>query len=231
MIKNLSNDIILETKNLYKSYNQGEVEYEILRDVNFSLKKGEILGLIGPSGSGKTSLLNILGMLDIPTSGEVFINGLEVSSMNDTQKTKLRGQNIGFVFQFHHLFQDFTALENVMFPLKIQKVENNLAKQKALHILKQMGLESRINNYPLQLSGGEQQRVAIARAIVFNPKILIADEPTGNLDQENSQMVFNMLLDLVKTYEISVILATHEVNIASQISKKIKIENKNIISF
>lgn len=224
-------NIVLETKNLSKSYNQGNENYEILHEVNFVLQKGEVLGLIGPSGSGKTSLLNILGMLDTPTSGEVYINGIETSKMNDSQKTKLRGENIGFVFQFHHLFQDFTALENVMFPLKIQGINNVIAKQKALYILEKMGLQDRINNYPSQLSGGEQQRVSIARAIVFNPKILIADEPTGNLDQENAQKVFDMLLDLVKSYGISIIIATHDTNIANQIPKKIKIENKKLINF
>ena len=229
MTKN--NNFVLETKDLCKSYTQGNENYEILKDVNFSLSKGEVLGLIGPSGSGKTSLLNILGMLDTPSSGEVYINGVETSGMKDSQKTKLRGENIGFVFQFHHLFQDFTSLENVMFPLRIQGVNSAIAKQKALYILEKMGLQDRLNNYPSQLSGGEQQRVSIARAIVFNPKILIADEPTGNLDQENAQKVFNMLLELVSSYGISIILATHDTNIASQIPKKIKIENKNLVNF
>ena len=229
MTKN--NNFVLETKDLCKSYTQGNENYEILKDVNFSLSKGEVLGLIGPSGSGKTSLLNILGMLDTPSSGEVYINGVETSGMKDSQKTKLRGENIGFVFQFHHLFQDFTSLENVMFPLRIQGVNSVIAKQKALYILEKMGLQDRLNNYPSQLSGGEQQRVSIARAIVFNPKILIADEPTGNLDQENAQKVFNMLLELVSSYGISIILATHDTNIASQIPKKIKIENKNLVNF
>lgn len=227
----MTNNLVLETKSLSKSYTQGNQEYEILKDVNFALKKGEVLGLVGPSGSGKTSLLNMLGMLDSPTTGEVFINGVETSKMGDAQKTKCRGENIGFVFQFHHLFQDFTAIENVMFPLRIQGINSVIAKQKALYILDKMGLSDRLNNYPSQLSGGEQQRVSIARAIVFNPKILIADEPTGNLDQENAQKVFNMLMDLVRSYGISIILATHDSNIANQIPKKIKIENKKLLEF
>lgn len=230
MTNNLKN-ISLEVKNLSKSYKQGNLDYQILDDVNFSIKKGEILGLIGPSGSGKTSLLNILGMLDTPNSGEVYINQIATSKLNDAQKTKIRGENIGFVFQFHHLFQDFSALENVMFPLKIQGADTKEAKKKATEILEKIGLGHRLNNYPSQLSGGEQQRVAIARAIVFSPKILIADEPTGNLDAENAQNIFNMLMDLVKSNGISVIVATHDVNIANQLPKKIKIDNKKLITF
>ncbi|MDR0484611.1 MAG: ABC transporter ATP-binding protein [Alphaproteobacteria bacterium] len=226
----MNKNIVLEANNVFKEYTQENNKYEILKNINFSLAKKEIVGLIGPSGSGKTTLLNLLGMLDTPSSGEIFVNGVATSGLADKEKTNLRGSNIGFVFQFHHLFPDFTCLENVMFPLRIQGVQKNIALSRAEEILEKMGLSERRNNYPTQISGGEQQRTAIARAIVFNPKIIIADEPTGNLDTENAQMVFNLLLGLVETLDTAIIVATHDTNIANQIPKKIKIENKTLIN-
>ncbi|MDR2007375.1 MAG: ABC transporter ATP-binding protein [Alphaproteobacteria bacterium] len=220
---------VLEAKGVFKNYTQGDIQFDILQDINFALHKKEVVGLIGPSGSGKTTLLNLLGMLDIPSGGEIFVDGIATSVLSDADKTKLRGASIGFVFQFHNLLQDFTALENVMFPLLIQGIDRNIAKEKAENILEKMGLKDRLKNYPSQLSGGEQQRVAIARAVVFNPKIIIADEPTGNLDTKNSQMVFEMLLDLVSQMDLAIILATHDTSISSRIPKKITIENKTLV--
>ncbi|MCL2567251.1 MAG: ABC transporter ATP-binding protein [Alphaproteobacteria bacterium] len=226
----MNNEVVLQAQGVSKEYTEAESKYEILKDVNFSLQKKSVYGLVGPSGSGKTTLLNLLGMLDTPSAGEIFVNGAATSSLSEIQKTKMRGENIGFVFQFHNLLQDFTALENVMFPLLIQKVNKNTAMDRSADILEKMGLSGRLKNYPSQLSGGEQQRVAIARAVVFNPKIIIADEPTGNLDTKNSQMVFEMLLDLVSHMEAAIILATHDSNISRQISKKITIENKTLVN-
>ncbi len=222
---------ILAVEDLKKSYFQASEELIIFQGVNFTMLERDIIALVGPSGSGKSSLLNILGMLDSPTAGKLYLNNHDVSDLNDFEQTKIRGKNIGFVFQFHHLFPDFTAVENVMLPLKIHGMKHEEAKSRASELLSSMKLGNRLNNFPSQLSGGEQQRVSIARAMIMNPRILIADEPTGNLDFNTAKIVFNMLLDLVQTKGVSIILATHDLNIASQIPHKMRLEDQALVRF
>jgi lipoprotein-releasing system ATP-binding protein len=214
---------VLLAKNISKCYWQGSNKIDVFSNLNVCINPQEVWALIGPSGSGKTSLLNILGLLDAPNSGEVYINGINTTSLNDSQKTTLRGNNIGFVFQFHHLLPDFSALENVVISQLIQGVEKKQAVDVARSILGELGLEKRINHFPSMLSGGEQQRVAIARAIAYKPKLLIADEPTGNLDAKTAKDVFALLLDVVEKHGISIIIATHSLEISSKISNKIQL--------
>lgn len=226
----MSNSIILETKNLSKSYIQAGRELLVFKDVNLSLKEGEIVALVGASGSGKTSLLNILGMLDDPSSGKLFLNQQDVSNIKDEEKTKLRGQNIGFVFQFHNLLPDFSALENIIIPQIINGISKNIATTNALNMLRAVGLKNKANSFPSNLSGGEQQRVALARAVVLKPKILIADEPTGNLDATTTKEIFSLMLELVENHNIAVILATHNLNLARSVHKIVEITNKHLVA-
>ncbi|MFL1781223.1 ABC transporter ATP-binding protein [Candidatus Hepatincolaceae symbiont of Richtersius coronifer] len=219
---------VIEAKNISKSYQQGKEKIIVFENVDFSLKAGEIIALLGPSGSGKTSFLNILGMLDNPNKGKLSITGVETIGLSDNKKTALRGKKIGFVFQFHNLLPDFTALENVMIPQLIHGINKEEAKQTALYILDKMGLANRIKHFPAMLSGGEQQRVAIARSICLKPAIIIADEPTGNMDRKTANNVFSMLIELIKETNTAIILATHDLNIANLIDNKISLQDKNI---
>jgi lipoprotein-releasing system ATP-binding protein len=200
-----------------------------LDKINFELKSGEICALIGPSGSGKTTLLQIAGLLDNPNSGKIFINEFEASKASDATRTEIRKKNIGFIYQFHHLLPEFSALENVMMPLLIQGKSKDEAMQKSLEILKEIDLENRSSHKPSELSGGQQQRVAIARAIVSKPSLILADEPTGNLDSINSKNVFDMLKDLASEYKIACLLVTHNLDLAKKLPRQIEIKDGKII--
>jgi lipoprotein-releasing system ATP-binding protein len=221
---------ILTAHNISKFYKlpESSEKISILENINFNLNSGEIKALVGPSGSGKTTLLNILGLLDTISSGELLFNNININKLNTNELSSLRGENLGFVFQFHHLLPDFTALENVMLPLFIKQIDTKQAKKLATEILEKIGLSHRLKSYPSQLSGGEQQRVSIARALVSKPKLLIADEPTGNLDKNNALEVFKMLMDLVKNNNTAMLIATHDSNIFNLIENKITIENKTL---
>ncbi|MEZ0322702.1 MAG: ABC transporter ATP-binding protein [Hydrogenothermaceae bacterium] len=193
-------------------YTDSNTSTVALRGIDLQINKGEMVAIMGPSGSGKSTLLHILGGIDIPTSGEVLIEETDIYKLPDKQLSKFRNENIGFVFQFHYLLSEFTALDNVALPLQIKGDKE--ATQKAKDILEKVGLGDRLNHKPSMLSGGEQQRVAIARAVVNNPKILIADEPTGNLDSENAKNVINLIKDLSEKNLMTVIIATHDIEIA-----------------
>ncbi len=207
-------EFIVETRNVRKVfYTEGD-KVEALKGISVQIKQGDMVAIMGPSGSGKSTFLHILGGIDIPTEGTVILDNTEIFKLNEKQLAKFRNQNIGFVFQYHHLLPEFTALENTIFPALLKKDKN--AEKKGRELLKQLSLEHRINHKPSQLSGGEQQRVAIARAIINNPKILIADEPTGNLDSENTKNVLNILKNLNKKFNMTIILATHDNFVASQ---------------
>ncbi len=225
---NKNTDVIVKALGLSKIYFQANEKITLFNDISFSLKKGETIGLIGSSGSGKTSLLNVIGMLDTPTKGEIIVNDINIAELSENQKVKLRGKNIGFVFQFHNLLPDFTALENVMLAQRINNVEYKIAKEKAIKILNDLKLKERINHYPSQLSGGEQQRVSLARALVNSPLLLIADEPTGSLDTNTAKEVFDILLETVKQYNTTVFLATHDNSLASKMDKQYKISNYSL---
>lgn len=219
----------LKLINATKKFGLKNQEIIALDNVNLTVKKGEICSLIGPSGSGKTTLLQIAGLLDQATSGEIFINNINASKSNEATRTKIRKENIGFIYQFHHLLPEFSALENVAMPLLIQNKDKDFAFKKAQEILELIDLKNRIHHNPSELSGGQQQRVAIARAIVSKPSLILADEPTGNLDSVNSQNVFTLLQDLAKNYEIACLVVTHNLELAKKLPRQIEIRDGKII--
>ena len=211
--------ILLQAKNLEKTHHQGDESLTIFKNISMTLHAGEIVALVGPSGAGKSTLLQMIGLLDKPTSGQIAIEGKLVSALNDESLTLLRRNTIGFVYQFHFLQAEFSAEENVMIPQLIAGVDKAKAKQKADKLLEQMGLGHRLHHRPARLSGGEQQRVAIARALANNPKILLADEPTGNLDPKTSDDVFAMLMDRVRKAGIGALIATHNMDLARKMDR------------
>lgn len=219
----------LELKNINKSFFQGSQEIKVLKEVNLQVQKGELLALIGPSGSGKTTLLQIAGLLDDASSGSVFVNQIKATNINDKLKTKIRRENIGFIFQFHHLLPEFSALENIAMPLLIQGVPYQEALKEAQKILQEVELGNKADHKTYELSGGQQQRVAIARAIIKKPSLILADEPTGNLDSQLSIKIFELLKNLTKNYEIGCLFVTHNEVIANKTDRIIKIQDGEII--
>jgi lipoprotein-releasing system ATP-binding protein len=220
---------VLVLENVSRTYVQGGQETKILENANLTLNKGEIIALIGPSGSGKSTLLHIAGLLDRPSGGEVRVLGKSCNELSDKDRTSIRGHNIGFIYQFHNLLNEFTALENVMMPKIIRGFSKEQAKDSAAAILKGIGLGHRLKHYPSQLSGGELQRVAIARALVNKPNLILADEPTGNLDPDNSQYVFKLLISAVRNLGISCIVVTHNLSLTEQVDRVLTFRAKNII--
>ncbi len=227
-----SNFEILKLEYINKKYKQNEGFLEVIKDSSLTVYNKETVAFVGPSGCGKTTLLQICGLLDTSTSGNIYINSQKISNLSDIEKTNIRKNNIGFVFQFHHLLPEFSVLENVILPALINlKLNKKAIKEKAINILNDLGLISKMHNRPHQLSGGEKQRVAIARAIINNPSIILADEPTGNLDPENAEIVFNLLLQTVKNYNSSLLMATHNIELAKKLNRIITIEDKKIINY
>ena len=202
---------------------------EIFKGMDFNVKRNEVVGLFSPSGSGKTTFLQIAGLLDSQFSGDIYINGSKVDTKNDFQTSIIRRKNIGFVFQFHHLIQEFSALENIIFPLLFEGISKGIAVRKGQQLLEKVGLGKRMNNRPAELSGGEQQRVAICRAIINEPTLLLADEPTGNLDQSTTSKVMSFLIELIKEHNISAIIASHNPTISQLVDKNAKIADGKIV--
>jgi lipoprotein-releasing system ATP-binding protein len=219
---------VLELKNVKRSFAQGGETLHILNGVNLSIRRGEVVALLGPSGSGKTTLLQIAGLLENPTSGDVIINGTTVESTADAYRTALRRTQIGFVYQSHHLLSDFTALENLTLPQYVAGVDKQAARERAMDLLKQVGLEKRATHFPSQLSGGEQQRVAIARGLVNRPALLLADEPTGNLDPKTSDGVFYMMLDTIQSLKIGAMIVTHNHELASRMDRVLELKDGKV---
>ncbi len=208
-------DSILKLENISKVYKEGNRRLEILKDLNLDVKKGDFISIMGKSGSGKSTLLNMMGILDTPSSGNIYINGENINNLKDAKKDIMRNHFIGFVFQFHYLLPEFTALENVMIARMIDKKENeNKAREKAKKILIEVGLGERLDHKPSKLSGGEKQRVAIARALINEPQILLADEPTGNLDEETSESIHKLLKKINREKQQSIIVVTHSSELA-----------------
>ena len=224
-------DIVLKLQKVTKVFGgRGNVpSIEIFKGMDFTIKRNEVVGLFSPSGSGKTTFLQIAGLLDSKFSGNVYINGSRVDAKNDFQTSIIRRKNIGFVFQFHHLIQEFSALENIIFPLLFDGVSKKIATKKGQHLLEKVGLGNRMNNRPAELSGGEQQRVAICRAIINEPALLFADEPTGNLDHSTTSKVMKFLLELIKEHNISAIIASHNPMISKLVDKNAKIADGKIV--
>ena len=222
---------VLKLQKVTKTFGgKGDVPLvEIFNGMDFSVKTNEVVGLFSPSGSGKTTFLQIAGLLDSKFSGDIYINGSIVDAKNDFQTSRVRRKNIGFVFQFHHLIQEFSALENIIFPLLFDGIPKKIAEKKGKHLLEKVGLGKRMDNRPAELSGGEQQRVAICRAIINEPALLLADEPTGNLDQSTTSRVMSFLIELIKEHNISAIIASHNPMISKLVDKNAKIADGKIL--
>ncbi|MBT4837434.1 MAG: lipoprotein-releasing ABC transporter ATP-binding protein LolD [Methylococcales bacterium] len=221
----MNNNIALECVDLSKTFKQGEDVISVLDHVGFAIKKGERCAIMGASGSGKTTLLQILGGLDVPSSGEVRVDGQLISSLNEKDRGMMRNRTLGFIFQFHHLLPEFTALENVAMPLLIRGMGFDEAMQKAKDILEEVELQHRLTHRPAELSGGERQRAAIARAIITEPSCILADEPTGNLDNKTAEQVYQVILKLNQTKATSFILVTHDEVLANRMNQVYHLEN------
>ncbi|MGH7806524.1 MAG: ABC transporter ATP-binding protein [Thermodesulfobacteriota bacterium] len=220
---------MIEASGLVKTFATNGSTVSALKGIDLDIKKGETLAVVGVSGSGKSTLLHILGTLDRPTEGAVFYEGQDVFNKNDGELAVFRNRQIGFVFQFHYLLPEFSALENVMMPPLIQRMELRKAREAATEILERVGLGERLSHRPGELSGGEQQRVAIARAVVLKPKVILADEPTGNLDLETGQSILDLFLKLNKEEGLTLILVTHNPSLAMRLRKRIKLLDGQIV--
>lgn len=222
--------MMLRAENIHKVYIETGAPLAVLKGVDFSMQPGEFVSLTGPSGAGKSTLLHILGGLDFPTQGKVFIDGEEVQRLNDRKRSALRNTKIGFVFQFYHLLPEFNAIENVMLPAFIRDgmSQRPMIEQKAASLLRQMGMQHRLSHKPKQLSGGEQQRVAIARALMNSPKIILCDEPTGNLDSQSGESIIALLRKLNQEQGQAVVIVTHDLAIAQQAQRCVHIQDGKI---
>ncbi len=216
---------VLMLKGVRRHYVQGKTIIDVLRGVDLTIAKGETVALVGPSGAGKSTLLHVTGLLEAPDEGEVFVSGIPSSDMDDDTRTKMRREYLGFVYQNHNLQPEFSALENVMIPQMIAGVKKRAAAERAEALLEKMGLKNRMKHRPAQLSGGEAQRVAIARALANGPHLLLADEPTGNLDPITSESVFAVLVDVVRETGLSALIATHNPELADRMDRKITLRD------
>ena len=219
---------VLSLQNIVHIYNQGGRELKVLNHLDLDIRQGEIVALVGPSGSGKTTLLQIAGLLDTPTSGVVMINGENMSGAGDAKRTASRRDNIGFIYQFHNLLPEFSALENVVLPQMIAGVDKKTASAKATELLTSLGLADRLKHRPAALSGGEQQRVAIARALANDPAVLLADEPTGNLDPITAEVVFGILMRMVRDKNLAMLVATHNLELAARMDRVVRLSSLQI---
>jgi lipoprotein-releasing system ATP-binding protein len=215
---------LLQAVELSKSFGEGQ-RLRVLTDLDFEVAAGESVAIVGQSGVGKSTLLHVLGSLDRPNAGKVFFDGIDIFSLSDREQAEFRNREIGFIFQFHHLLQDFTALENVMMPQLIRGITPPVAERAARQVLEQVGLADRLTHKPGELSGGEQQRVAVARAIVQSPRAVLADEPTGNLDPETGAEVHSLLMELNRNHQITLVVVTHNQELAGMMDRTLHLEH------
>ena len=220
---------IIECRSLCFSYSEGENKTTVLDNLNFEVKPGEKVAIIGQSGCGKSTLLNLIAGLDKSSTGDVLINNSNIAKLNEKDRTELRSKNLGFVYQFHHLLNDFSSLYNVSLPLLIKGINKRKAVKLAEDILKKVGLEKRLKHKPSQLSGGERQRVAIARAMISEPACLLADEPTGNLDANNAKDVLDLIVELNDSKRTALLIVTHDLSIANMMDRKLELSNQRLI--
>lgn len=225
MSDNMSLSGILRCEQLGKTYTEGPLDVEVLKDIDLDVQVGERIAIVGTSGSGKSTLLHLLGGLDLPTHGSVWINGQEMSGVSDKARGEIRNRHLGFVYQFHHLLPEFTALENVAMPLLIRGDDKDEAEQAASSLLENIGLGHRLQHRPIELSGGERQRAAIARALVTRPQCVLADEPTGNLDHKTADTVFGLMMELNQDIGTALVMVTHDLNLAAKMDKTYYLED------
>ncbi|RDS86542.1 lipoprotein-releasing ABC transporter ATP-binding protein LolD [Dyella psychrodurans] len=220
-----SSDIVLRASHIAKTYEEGDLRTTVLTNVNFTLKRGETLAIVGASGSGKSTLLHIIGGLDTLTAGEVEVEGQMLSKLSDADRGRVRNRSLGFIYQFHHLLPEFTALENVCMPLLIRGTRIGDAQKQAKALLERVGLGQRLEHKPAELSGGERQRCAVARALVTRPSCVLGDEPTGNLDEVNAEQVYELMLELNREIGTSFILVTHDNHLAARMDRTLELHN------
>lgn len=220
---------VLVCNQLTKSYQQGEQAVAVLDELSVTIKQGELVAIVGRSGCGKSTFLHLAGALDTPTSGQVLINDVDIQQLSNKQRAAFRNQHIGFIYQFHHLMMEFTALENIAMPLLIRGDSITQAKQQAQQLLAQVGLANKAQSFPSELSGGERQRVAIARALVTKPSIVLADEPTGNLDSDSAEQIFQLIVELNQQSNTSFVVVTHDLTLASKMQRQLKLQQGKLV--
>lgn len=226
---NPANDVVMRASHIAKTYEEGDLKTDVLSDVSFTLKRSETLAIVGASGSGKSTLLHILGGLDTLTRGEVEVEGRNLSSLSDAERGRVRNRSMGFIYQFHHLLPEFTALENVSMPLLIRGVSISEAERQAAALLGRVGLGQRLHHKPSELSGGERQRSAVARALVTRPAVVLGDEPTGNLDETNAAQVYDLMIELNREIGTSFILVTHDNRLAKRMDRTLELHNGSLV--
>lgn len=222
--------ILLKGRNIEHSYREGKIVTPVLKGVNLDIESSKMTAIVGKSGSGKSTLLHVLGTLDTPDKGEIWFQDTDITKLTDRQKANFRNRHLGFIYQFHHLLDDFTVLENVMLPLLIPHTEKDLAKSRAHYLLERVGLSDRLKYLPSELSGGERQRVAIARAMVHSPELILADEPTGNLDEGNAATVFELFKELARDEKTAVVMVTHDLSLARQCDEILEMAGGVVLS-
>ena len=229
-MNNNSSDIVLMCEGLSKTFTEGPADVNVLSDISLSINKGEQVAIIGSSGSGKSTLLQLLGGLDLPSKGRVEVTGDDMATLDETRRGLLRNQNLGFVYQFHHLLPEFSALENVAMPLLIRGINKKEATQRSIDMLQRVGLEHRIQHKPSELSGGERQRAALARALVTHPACVLADEPTGNLDGKTAEQVYALMREVNRELNTSFVVVTHDMNYANKMDRILHLVDGQISS-
>ena len=222
-------DIVLQASHLVRQYVDAGRRVEVLRDVSLEVRRAEMVAIIGASGSGKSTLLHCLGLLDLPDGGEIFIEGRQTSGLSEVQRSRLRNRSLGFVYQFHHLLAEFSALDNVAMPLIVRRMDREQARAKAMTLIRMVGLEDRVTHYPGQLSGVERQRIALARALVGSPACVLADEPTGNLDRHTAHQMFDLLKRVIRESGTALVVVTHDRELAALADRQLLMQDGQLV--